>query len=112
MAGQRGYPEGRLDRVACEAVLEPQRIAERIEQAADVLERSLERFIRDFSLDVLVVQNALAIPMHVALGLALAHERLGRVGLARSEFKESLRLSSTDNEGYRLLQRVNLHDHP
>lgn len=46
-------------------------LAERIDQAAKVLERSLERFIRDFSVDVLVVQNALAIPMQIPLALAL-----------------------------------------
>ena len=46
-------------------------LAKRLDQAAEVLERSLERFIREFSVDVLVVQNALAIPMQIPLAMAL-----------------------------------------
>ncbi len=46
-------------------------LVERLDRAAEVLKRSLERFIRDFSVDVLVVQNALAIPMQIPLAMAL-----------------------------------------
>ncbi len=35
------------------------------------LERTLEEFIHDFQVSVLIVENALAIPLHVPLGLAL-----------------------------------------
>jgi glycosyltransferase involved in cell wall biosynthesis len=35
------------------------------------LKTHLRRFVRSFDLDLLIVENALAIPMHVALGLAL-----------------------------------------
>jgi glycosyltransferase involved in cell wall biosynthesis len=44
----------------------------RLEQASKGLAEQLHGWIRKTSLDVLVVQNALAIPMQVPLGLALA----------------------------------------
>ena len=46
-------------------------IVERLDQEAGILGVSLERFVRDFSVDVLVVQNALAIPMQIPLAMAL-----------------------------------------
>jgi hypothetical protein len=42
----------------------------------------------------------------IPLGLALAHQKAGRVSLARDEFKESLHLSAEDNEAYRLLRQL------
>jgi glycosyltransferase involved in cell wall biosynthesis len=35
------------------------------------LKKDLDRFVHDFQIDVLIVENALAIPMHIPLGLAL-----------------------------------------
>jgi len=46
--------------------------AAQIERTADRLRRSIESFVRSFSVDVLIVQNALAIPMNLPLGVALA----------------------------------------
>ena len=46
-------------------------IVERLDQEAEILGVSLERFIRDFSVNALVVQNALAIPMQIPLAMAL-----------------------------------------
>lgn len=43
----------------------------RVEAMAGRLEVALREFIDRFALDLLVVQNALAIPMHVPLGLAI-----------------------------------------
>ncbi|MEA2023757.1 MAG: glycosyltransferase family 4 protein [Actinomycetota bacterium] len=46
-------------------------LVERINSAADELLRSLRRFVEAFSVEALVVQNALAIPMQLPLGVAL-----------------------------------------
>ncbi len=44
------------------------------------LKARLRRFVRTFDLDLLIVENALAIPMHVPLGLALV-EFIAEVGM-------------------------------
>jgi glycosyltransferase involved in cell wall biosynthesis len=44
----------------------------RITAMAGYLQAATESFLIDFQVDVLCIQNAVAIPMHVALGLALA----------------------------------------
>lgn len=46
-------------------------VTERIRDLAEYLKGTLYRFVEKFELDVLVPQNALAIPMHVPLGIAL-----------------------------------------
>lgn len=46
--------------------------ARRVEEMAARLRAELREFVRRFSPDLLVVENALAIPMHVPLGLAIA----------------------------------------
>jgi glycosyltransferase involved in cell wall biosynthesis len=43
----------------------------RIKEEAGALEAALERFIDEFAVDALMVQNALAIPMHLPLAVAL-----------------------------------------
>jgi hypothetical protein len=42
----------------------------------------------------------------IPLGIAIAHEKMGRVSLARAGYKESLSLESVDNESYRLLRSL------
>jgi glycosyltransferase involved in cell wall biosynthesis len=44
-----------------------------IAERAARLERELERFVADFGIEVLMVQNAMAIPMQLPLGVALAN---------------------------------------
>ncbi|MCP4304102.1 MAG: glycosyltransferase family 4 protein [bacterium] len=43
-----------------------------IEQTASAIQRSLAGFVREHGVDILMPQNALAIPMHVPLGVAIA----------------------------------------
>lgn len=43
-----------------------------IQRLADALRAELRAFIDDFAIEVLIVQNAFAIPMHLPLGVALA----------------------------------------
>ena len=45
---------------------------ERIATMAGRLKTALSRFVDDFAVDLLFAQNALAIPMHIPLGVALA----------------------------------------
>jgi len=47
-------------------------LLERIAAMAARLRAAIGRFVDDFSVDVLFVQNAVAIPMHVPLGVAIA----------------------------------------
>ncbi len=49
----------------------PGGIAESVERHRARLRTELDKFVRRFGIDVLVSQNALAIPMHLPLGLAL-----------------------------------------
>ena len=50
----------------------PPELAGRLEEATESLKARLNRWLSETGVDVLVVENALAIPMHVPLGLALA----------------------------------------
>lgn len=47
-------------------------IARRVDSMSGRLEAALRDFIERFRIDLLVVENALAIPMHIPLGLAIA----------------------------------------
>lgn len=46
-------------------------VSDRIRALADYLKSCLYRFVQDHEIDILVPENALTIPMHVPLGLAL-----------------------------------------
>jgi glycosyltransferase involved in cell wall biosynthesis len=50
----------------------PADLMPRLRESAERLEAQLLTWLRDTGLDAMVVENALAIPMHVPLGLALA----------------------------------------
>jgi glycosyltransferase involved in cell wall biosynthesis len=47
------------------------RVTQRIKAMADYLKGTLYRFVEKFGVDILVIENALCIPMHLPLGLAL-----------------------------------------
>ncbi|MGD8969599.1 MAG: glycosyltransferase family 4 protein [Anaerolineae bacterium] len=51
-----------------------------IQRFKEHLKTHLRRFVRSFDLDLLIVENALAIPVHVPLGLALT-ELIAEVGI-------------------------------
>ena len=48
-----------------------ERTSQGIQRLKEHLKTHLRRFVRSFDLDLLIVENALAIPMHIPLGLAL-----------------------------------------
>lgn len=48
-------------------------VTDRIYAIADHLKRTLYDFTRKFDIDLLIVQNALCIPMNIPLGVALTH---------------------------------------
>lgn len=47
-------------------------VTKKIHEVRDALKLQLHEFIERFDLDVLIIENALALPIHVPLGLALA----------------------------------------
>jgi glycosyltransferase involved in cell wall biosynthesis len=49
----------------------PPQVSSRIEQMTAHLKEQLSAFVSDFDLDMLLPENALAIPMHLPLGLAI-----------------------------------------
>ncbi|HKZ70012.1 MAG TPA: glycosyltransferase family 4 protein [Anaerolineales bacterium] len=51
--------------------LRPPNVTRRIHELADYLQKQLYAFVRDFELELLIVENALTIPMNIPLGLAL-----------------------------------------
>ncbi len=72
-------PEAHFEHAANEAISEGVWGAEKlkadtaaeIERLRTLLRRRLENFISQFSIDLIIAQNALTIPMHLPLGLAL-----------------------------------------
>lgn len=48
-------------------------LTRRIYNQADLLKRSLYDFVERFAIDILVIENALCIPVHIPLGIALTH---------------------------------------
>lgn len=65
-------PENQLLQAEAFAAPDDGDLSDRVSAEAAKLQRSMEQFIERFNVDVLVVQNALAIPMQLPLGLALA----------------------------------------
>jgi glycosyltransferase involved in cell wall biosynthesis len=58
----------------------PEEITDRIERIKRELIHDLKRFIRTFQIDLLIVENAFAIPLNIPLGLALT-ELVAQTGL-------------------------------
>lgn len=46
-------------------------ITEKIQQMKNILKEKIYKFIKDFKIDVLIPENALAIPLNIPLGLAI-----------------------------------------
>lgn len=78
----RPYANPRLAgiRAAQHQRIRPPRLTARIRELAAHLEEQLYDFVRDFELELLIVQNALAIPMNLPLGVALT-ELIAETGL-------------------------------
>lgn len=51
--------------------LRPPEISTRVEQLSEYLKQQMYQFVRRFDIELLIVQNALAIPMNIPLGLGL-----------------------------------------
>jgi glycosyltransferase involved in cell wall biosynthesis len=51
----------------------PPELTRRIYEVAEHLKDTLYQFVERFSVDILVAENALSIPMHIPLGVALTH---------------------------------------
>ena len=51
--------------------IRPSQISRRVQELKEFLKQQLYHFVRDFELEILVVENALSIPVHLPLGLAL-----------------------------------------
>ncbi len=49
------------------------KVTRKIYELADHLKQTLYDFVEKFAIDILVVENALCIPMHIPLGVALTH---------------------------------------
>ena len=58
----------------------PPEITNRIYKLTAYLKEQLYAFVRDFQIELLIVQNALAIPMNIPLGIALT-ELIAETGL-------------------------------
>jgi glycosyltransferase involved in cell wall biosynthesis len=70
----QAYANPRLEGIRKAALryrVRPPLLTERIREVALHLEAQLYAFARDFEIEVLIVQNALAIPMNIPLGVAL-----------------------------------------
>ncbi len=61
----------RVQDVAFATLQRPPEISRLIRELQQVLKEQLYAFVRDFGIDLLIAENALAIPMHIPLGAAL-----------------------------------------
>ena len=48
-------------------------VTERIHEVASYIKAQLARFVEKFRIDILIIENAITIPMHVPLGVAITH---------------------------------------
>ncbi len=81
VAETRGNPE--IYAIYTQAVsrqTRPRLVTQRIHELREYLKQQLYVFVRDFQIDLLIVENALAIPMNIPLGLALT-EFIAETGL-------------------------------
>jgi glycosyltransferase involved in cell wall biosynthesis len=72
VAAKRGNPE--IYAIYTQAVsreIRPSIVTRRIHELRDYLKQQLYAFVREFHVQLLIVENALAIPMNIPLGLAL-----------------------------------------
>ncbi len=53
--------------------IRPPELTRKIYEVAESLKETLYQFVERFSIDVLVAENSLTIPMHIPLGVALTH---------------------------------------
>ncbi len=60
-----------IQRVALDSRTRPPEISRRIHEIKDELKQAINAFVRRFDLQLLIVENALAIPINIPLGLAL-----------------------------------------
>jgi hypothetical protein len=61
----------RIHRRAMYHHIRPPRLTHRIRELTDFLKSQIYGFIRDFEIDLLIVENALTIPLNLPLGMAL-----------------------------------------
>jgi glycosyltransferase involved in cell wall biosynthesis len=81
VAETRGNPE--IYAIYTQAVsrhIRPRLVTQRIHELCEYLKQQLYAFVRDFHVELLIVENALAIPMNIPLGLALT-EFIAETGL-------------------------------
>ena len=81
VAQTRGNPEiYAIYTQATSRPIRPLMVTQRIHELRELLKRHLYAFVRDFQIELLIVENALAIPMNIPLGLALT-EFIAETGL-------------------------------
>ena len=81
VAQTRGNPD--IYAIYAQATSRPIRpaiVTQRIHELCERLKQHLYAFVRDFQIELLIVENALAIPMNIPLGLALT-ELIAETGL-------------------------------
>lgn len=69
-----------INQIAFSQHIRPLQITRRILEIKDHLKAELSVYIRQFAIDLLLVENALAIPLHIPLGLALT-ELIAETGI-------------------------------
>ena len=68
---REGYDLDLLPRNASSFPARPRSITKEINERKDGLKEKIYSFVRDFGIDLLIVENALAIPLNIPLGIAL-----------------------------------------
>ncbi|MGB8983604.1 MAG: glycosyltransferase family 4 protein, partial [Anaerolineales bacterium] len=70
--GRRAHPEiGKLHHDFFSVYIRPARVTRQIQKLKDYLKEHLYKFAHQFNLELLIVENALTIPLNLPLGLAL-----------------------------------------
>ena len=69
-----------ISEISYRASIRPPKITHRVHELRQFLKDRLYEFIKKFDVELLIVENALSIPMHIPLGLALA-ELIAETGI-------------------------------
>ncbi len=69
-----GHPDNvEIDKQAFGRLKRSSQLTRRIYELAEYLKRTIYEFVERFEIDILIPENALCLPMHIPLGVALTH---------------------------------------
>ena len=72
---------------------------QKVQEIRATLRQRLAEFVARFQIDMIIVENALSIPMNIPLGVALTHFIAQELSAMNAHNRWSCRLHGVDNRG-------------